>query len=135
MLDEEKNNKEKSQKNLLDDLHHLTHKNKIWQKSPSPPMLFSSTPPLKIFFIWNRTPLRSLWDLFYWSYRKQIPKTRKRSHGGLMRKIDKRLEDKKINFFHYKQEINYKEIYEGRWIINPWQAPPKAGYRGGGTPT
>jgi hypothetical protein len=71
-------------------------------------------PPLNIFFICNRTPLRSLWDLFYWSYRKQIPKTGKRSRGGLMRKIDKRLEDKKINFFHYKQEINDKEIYEGR---------------------
>jgi hypothetical protein len=46
ILEKNKNNKEKIQENHLNDLHHLTHKNKIWQKSSTPPMLFS-----KVF--WN----------------------------------------------------------------------------------
>ena len=33
ILEKKKNNKEKIQKNHLNDLHHLTHKTKIWEKS------------------------------------------------------------------------------------------------------
>jgi hypothetical protein len=41
-----KNNKEKIPKNHFNDLHNLTHKNKIWQNSSIPPILLS-----KVF--WN----------------------------------------------------------------------------------
>jgi predicted nicotinamide N-methyase len=37
-----KNNKVNIPKNHLNDQHHLAHKNKIWQKSSTPPMLFSN---------------------------------------------------------------------------------------------